>query len=186
MIANESSRAARADAARLVLVLALVLALAAALAGCNDAGSPKSAVVHFYASYLHDPIEGVPPAARQKEIAPVLSARLLRLIEAARAHSEAFARAHPGEKPPFVEGCLFASLFEGPRGFEIARIEPRPDGGADVVVRFWYERGKVEWEDTVVVAREGDRYVIDDVLFSGAGEFNPSGRLSDILAAREE
>lgn len=162
------------------------VAFVAALAACNDSGSPKSAVISFYAGYLHDRIEGVPSAARQKEIAPILSARLLSLIEAARAHSEEFARAHPDEKPPFVDGCLFASLFEGPRGFEIARTEPLPGGGANVVVRFWYERGSVEWEDTVVVARDGDRYVIDDVLLSGAGEFNPGGRLSEILAAREE
>ena len=29
------------------------------------------------------------------------------------------AKAHPDEKPPFVDGCLFASLFEGPKSFEV-------------------------------------------------------------------
>lgn len=28
---------------------------------------------------------------------------------------------------------------------------------------------------------EGGRYVIDDIVFSGAGEFNPPGRLSERL-----
>jgi hypothetical protein len=53
-----------------------------------------------------------------------------------------------------------------------------------VHVRF--SRDSARWEDAVLVIKEDGRYVIDDVLFSGAGEFNPSGRLSEQLTWREE
>ena len=36
-------------------------------------------------------------------------------------------------------------------------------------------------QDVVVLVREGSGYVIDDIEFSGAGPFNPPGRLSDAL-----
>ena len=37
-----------------------------------------------------------------------------------------------------------------------------------------------------MVVEERGRYVIDDVVFSGAGDFNLSGRLSDSLRSRED
>lgn len=52
-------------------------------------------------------------------------------------------------------------------------------------MRFRNEPGAYEWDDAVVVRREGSRHVVDDVLFGGADEFNPSGSLLQMLAARD-
>jgi hypothetical protein len=33
--------------------------------------------------------------------------------------------------------------------------------------------------------RQGDRYAIDDIVFSGVGPFNPAARLAEVLSWRE-
>ena len=140
-------------------------------------------VSRFYAKYLELQPAGLPTPEQQKELAPYLSRRLLRLMDAARAYSEKAAKAHPDEKPPFVDGCLFASVFEGPMAFRIGStvVEGR---GFKVQVHFTGDQG-VAWDDHVLLVREDGRYAIDDVLFSGAGAFNPPGRLSAALESRE-
>ena len=106
-------------------------------------------------------------------------------MDDARREQERFAQSHPDEKPPWVDGCLFASLFEGPDRFEIVGSEPQADGTTRLTVRFGY-RDAPAWQDAVIVARDGERWVIDDFVFSGAGQFNAPGRLSDSLTIRDE
>jgi hypothetical protein len=164
-----------------------LLGLAAALAASASAGSREdeaaAAVRGFYARYVELRPAGLPTREQQKSLAPFLSRRLLALMDGARTYSEARQKAHPDEKPPFVDGCLFASLFEGPKTFDIGAVAA--EGSAfRVQVHFRYD-DQVAWDDSVLVVREGKRSVIDDVLLSGAGEFNPPGRLTEALGSRE-
>jgi len=78
-----------------------------------------------------------------------------------------------------ADGCLFASLFEGPTSFDVGDVAY---GRSDirVAVRFRYGTD-THWQDEIVVRRERGVYVIDDVVFAGAGPFNPPGRLSEAL-----
>ena len=108
----------------------------------------------------------------------MLSERLYSLITSALQYSHDFATQHPDDKPPFVDGDHFTSNFEGPEAFEITSVE-----GHDVHVKFRYE--KFEWNDVIVVKEERGRYVIDDVKYGGAGEFNPPGVLSEHLQVRD-
>lgn len=97
-------------------------------------------------------------------------------------------------KPPCVEGGdYFESLFEWPdvrsnsgdnprQDFEVVRKEQQANGSWHVAVRFSYDTSPVvSWTDVVVVVEERGRLAIDDVIYSGVGEFNRSGRLSDVL-----
>ena len=118
-------------------------------------------------------------AAQQAELAPWLSERLERQLDAARAVQSAYRDAHPGEKPPLVDGFLFASLFEGPTDFVVGTAVAA-NGLSRVPVQFSYG-AEVTWQDTALVTQEGGRYVIDDVELAGAGPFNPAGRLSELL-----
>ena len=164
--------------------LLAVLAFGATTALAGEGSEPAAAVSGFYATYIKLSPAGLPTAAQQKELAPYLSRRLLALMDAARAYQEKEAKAHPDEKPPFVDGCLFASLFEGPKAFKVGTAVA--DGAASKVkVHFTAEEG-VAWDDEVVVIKEEGRYVIDDVLLSGIGQFNPPGRLSTNLESRGE
>lgn len=151
-------------------------------------------VARFYATYLERPIGGLPSGPDLERVRPMLSARLARLIDEALAYQAEFIAGHPDEpaadgsspvvhKPPFIDGDHFSSLFEGPLGFEISSATPSRPGEWEVAVRFRHET--YGWEDRIVVVEEGGILVIDDVLYGGAGPFNPSGRLSDALQSRE-
>ena len=158
--------------------------LAACAALPAAAQDPAATVTRFYERYVALKVDGLPSPAQQRELAPFLSRRLLRLLDDARAHQQKQAKAHPDEKPPWADGCLFASLFEGPKTAEVERSERKAAEQWHVVVRFAHDEAR--WQDTVVVTREAGRTVIDDVLLGGAGAFNPSGRLSESLRSRDD
>lgn len=136
---------------------------------------PEKVVEQFYTTYIAAKPAGLPDGETLQRLAPYLSPRLHDLIiDALKYRSEMIER-HPGEKPPFVDGDHFTSVFEGPRAFEILRTD-----GENVHVRFTHEPN-ITWEDIIVV-KDGR---IDDVIYGGAGDFNPSGRLTERLRARE-
>jgi len=137
--------------------------------------TPQATVERFYTTYIAHKPAGLPSGKDLTRLRPFLSAKLAAAIDAANVYSKEYARKNPDDKPPFVDGDYFASLFEGPSSFKTAAAVQ--DGNAwKVPVRFKYEN--VHWTDTVVVTRENGKYVIDDVIFGGAGEFNPPGHLS--------
>jgi hypothetical protein len=49
----------------------------------------------------------------------------------------AFINANPGDKPPWIEGGPFSSLFEGPTGFRVGE-ETTTAEGRQVLVAFEY------------------------------------------------
>lgn len=156
------------------------------LSGCSG-DSPRRPVEDFYRLYLKTKPIGLPTQEQQQAMAPYLSMRLLGLIDEARSYQETFKRQNSDEKPPWVDGCLFASLFEGPTRFKVSNVVANSDGTSTVKVHFWHETsdGQIsDWEDAVMVRKEGERFVIDDFLMSGAGPFNPPGRLSEDLKYR--
>ena len=146
---------------------------------CPDTDTAQGAVCAFYTTYLEVRPSGLPTPAQEAALEPGLSTRLeTRLADARRVQAD-FRERHPGEKPPLVDGCLFASLFEGPTSFTVG-IATAAGGVTRVPVRFRYG-SEAQWEDVIVLTREGGAYVIDDIEFAGAGPFNPPGRLSDRL-----
>lgn len=164
-------------------LLVLFFGLAVATQG-NE--TPAAPVTGFYTKYLILRPSGLPTRAQERDLAPYLSQRLLHLMKEARRHQEDLIRKNPDEKPPWIDGCLFASLFEGPNRFMIEQVLAQPDGSYQIKVHFWYEEGREGWIDTAIVRREAGRLVIDDFLLSGAGPFNPPHRLSDSLKWREQ
>lgn len=153
------------------------------LIGCSSI-TPRTPVDNFYKVYLKMKPVGLPTKEQEQKMAPYLSKRLLELMDEARNYQEEFRRQSPEDIPPWVDGCLFASLFEGPDRFEIVDLVPNPDETWTVKVHFGYVT--YEWEDLVIIGTEGQRYVIVEILMSGAGDFNPPGRLSGNLKYRGE
>jgi hypothetical protein len=180
----------------MTLAAALTAGEFPAVAGQHSGESPRTVVADFYAAYVPNRQGGLPGGAELQRIAPFLSRRLHGLIVAANAYVEGWVRRHPAEpavdglppgelKPPFVDGDYFSSLFEGPKSFKVSRVVPGRKGSWNVYVRFWYEADAEGWEDAVIVIAERGHYKIDDVVYSGAGPFNPPGRLSRRLIQRE-
>lgn len=170
-----------------IALTVLVLVAPVLFAAIGDA--PDVVVNRFYTAYLHAKSPGLPSESQMKALAPHLSARLQESIRAARVYQKQYEREHPGDKPPFADGDLFSSLFEGPTSFEVEPGEETPEG-SKIVVRFSYQDPAkpsevFRWQDAVIVRKEGKRYVVDDVLYLGDWEFKNSGRLSDVLKSRD-
>jgi len=109
---------------------------------------------------------GIPDARQLARLAPFLTPELRGLMAAAKKEQERCARAFPGEKPPWLEGDIFSSSFEGFTAFRVGASKGR--GKARVVtVRFRYVEGKsrVEWIDDVVLRNEAGRWRVDDLLY---------------------
>ncbi|HEV8579715.1 MAG TPA: hypothetical protein VGX68_11605 [Thermoanaerobaculia bacterium] len=169
---------------RIAQTLALLAVLLATGAECGPREKAAAVVSDFYTVYIPHRQGGLPEGAELQRLAPFLSERLHASIVAALDYQEAWEKRHPEDKPPFVDGDFFSSLFEGPESFKVSRVTVSSKTAWKVQVHFRYET--VEWDDTVLVIAERGRYKIDEVLYSGAGEFNPPGRLSERLKSREE
>ena len=172
------------------MLRATILGLVIAVAGCavtpfgtgTDCGAadtPEGAVCGFYTRYLEVRPMGLPTPEQQAALASWLSDGLEARLDAARRVQAQFRAENPGEKPPLVDGCLFASLFEGPTSFSVG-VAATGGGVTRVPVQFRYGT-EATWQDVAVLVREGSAYVIDDIEFAGAGPFNPPGRLSEAL-----
>jgi hypothetical protein len=150
-------------------------------------------VLELYTELMDKRVSGAPAADQLVALRPLLSTELHDLLRQARLLRDAEAAAYPDEKPPFAEGDLFTSLFEGPTGLEIVvDAGHRDDAGVSegddrrhLAVRFSYDRETPTfvWTDTVVVVREGGRWVVGDVQYGGGWDFANGGSLVDSLSA---
>ena len=149
-----------------------------------EPGTPAGVAVRFYE--LHQPHAGagVPDAAQMETYKPLLTRPLIAALERARAERDAAIANAPDEKPPYVEGALFASLFEGYTNVQPAALASE-GWEASVVVCFAYAQGgaRTEWTDTVVLRKEDGEWRIDDVQYGGQWNFANHGSLRAQLPA---
>lgn len=169
--------------------LALLLAGAPAL-GADPAAHPQAAVQAFYDLRIAQlPAGGAPDDASLKVIAAQLTPRLQCLLKTAHRFDEAFLATQPGDKPPFVEGDLWSSLFEGPTRVKAQPARLARDMAWVPVRMFFDDGGKPDangWTDTVVLNRIDGRWLIADVNYGGNFAFGNSGRLSGVLVDQLE
>jgi hypothetical protein len=160
--------------------------IAALLVACQRAPEPsaRTVVQEFYASTIAQRVDGAPTVAQLATLGPFLSDTLRALLAAARQRSEADAAREPNEKPAFVEGNLFSSLFEGPNAVEVVADSTRGDVQvATVHMTSTTANPPVVWTDRVVLTKQGGRYVIDDVEYGGTWDFASKGSLRASLVA---
>ncbi len=141
----------------------------------HAAERPQDVVERFYTIHVAGRPSGLPDGKELEKLAPLFSERLHALIVNALKYRDAMMKEHPDDKPPYVDGDMFTSVFEGPRAFKILGVD-----GDKVRVQF-SDEPNITWQDTILVKEENGHYVIDDILFGGLGDFNPPGRLTDRL-----
>lgn len=158
---------------------------------CMDgmaADPAREAATAFYRSYAKLRAEarrmtGLPDAKQLGRLAPMLTAELRRALAAAKAEQQRCAKAFPDGKPPWIEGDLFSSNFEG---FTSFRAGPGKGRGRtrSVTVRFRYVEGKsrVEWSDELLLRNESGRWRVDDVAYRATFAFS-SGFGSNLRAS---
>lgn len=171
-----------------VLSLMLVLPLAAC-GGENGEDGATAATRSFYDVVLAAHSSGVPEEELRTELRSVISPDLDSLIaqaaEAERRHTERV----NNEEPPYLQGDIFSSLFEGPTGYEVGPCEEREEKGevsmrCDVMLVHDGEE-PVQWTDRVVLVASGTpedrRWLVDNILYGGDWDFAPKGSLKQVL-----
>lgn len=174
-----------------ILSLVLVLPLAACGEADGDPGA-VSAARSFYDIVLAAHSSGVPDDGLRAELRPVISPDLDSLIaqaaEAERRHTE---RTN-NEEPPYMQGDIFSSLFEGATGYEIGPCTEQQENGevsmrCEVMLVHDAENEPVQWTDRVVLSASGTpedrRWLVDDILYGGDWDFAPKGSLKASLRA---
>ena len=137
---------------------------------------------NFYATLRDLNIRGLPDKDHLKEITPFLSRDVIAIIKRDQKKQDAFIKKHPDEKPPWAEGDLFSSLFEGRTSYGIGKSRTKGSTvEVDVYLQFNGETNKVKWTDTVVLKKIGGKWLVTNILFKGKWQFKSGGSLLQAL-----
>jgi hypothetical protein len=168
------------------LILTPFLALLAIGSVIADPPKQQSAnrfAARFYRTYLKLKVRGLPDAKEYKILSPLLSEELRQLFEAAKREQERFIKENgPDQKPPWIEGDLFTSLFEGAHSFKLGSPRIR-DNYAEVPVSLEYrgDGSASQWSDTLVLIGTKEGWRVWDILLNGEWEFKSGNSLRGIL-----
>ncbi|AWB33175.1 DUF3828 domain-containing protein [Orrella marina] len=171
------------------LILACTsLVVAFALMGCasklvndQEAVSQREAVHEFYDQVITLNIHGLPDKAEMSQLAPLMSGRLVSLLETAKAHEARELGLHRGTEPPLIQGSVFVSLFEG--ASRVIAIEPDDTPNMWAVTLAYGQPGtdEFDWTDEVLLTKESGKWVVDDIDLLGQWDFARTGWLSNSL-----
>lgn len=164
-----------------------LLILTIFVAGNAHAQQPTARVFaeRFYQTYLELNARGLPDENQLISLAPFLSDDLRRLFEKARVEQERFVKENSAdEKPPWADGDLFTSLFEGARTFKIGKTKTR-GAYTEISVHLKYrENGEtVRWTDTLVLVETKKGWRVWNILLNGDWQFKNGSDLRRILSA---
>ena len=145
--------------------------------------SPAQAAREFYTELISRKVSGLPQGDAWAALMPRMTGSLTAAMQAARKEQADFMKKEPNGKPPWIEGDLFSSLFEGPQQFALGKARISEDR-ASVPVAFTYtDRGETSrWTDTLQLRKVGKAWLIDDVQYGGDWAFGNKGTLQDALA----
>ncbi|MEH6420609.1 hypothetical protein [Pseudomonas sp. CGJS7] len=145
--------------------------------------SAAEAARAFYRMHLQLRASGLPVGEDLARYRPMLSKRLLALMGPAARERDRMIAQEPDLKPPFIEGDLFTSLFEGASEFELGQRKALGPDRETMEIEFSYTEGgqTSRWKDRVTMLREDGRWKLDDVEYGGSWDFATRGRLSDSL-----
>lgn len=145
--------------------------------------SGPAVVVQSCCSILREHrVSGLPDVEAFKKLAPLISPELAASLKAAQKEQEDFIRENPDEKPPWIEGDLFSSLFEGAQTFQLGQTRISGDL-AEVPVTCTYAEGghSTVWTDTWILVNTADGWRLDDVSYGGTWDFSNTGSLKAAL-----
>ena len=169
-------------------VRAVLLAAPLALGACHSCpqaakdapagkGDATSTAKAFYQALRQEPVRGLPDAKQMKRLSPFLSEGLVSGFAKAAKEQKAYMAKFPEDKPPWIEGDLFSSLFEGPTSWTTgpAAVKGRK---AEAPVRLVYRDAEkpVEWTDTIILEQGADgAWKVTDIRMGGKWAFKAGG-----------
>ena len=125
-------------------------------------------------------IHGLPAEAVLKRLQPLLTPELHALIVKARVEQQRQMQKYPDEKPDWIEGDLFGSLFEGVTKWELGSAFSAPEVDATVKVKLTYVEGTqppVNWTDTLVFKQREGKWLLNDIRMGGEWAFKAGDSL---------
>jgi hypothetical protein len=148
-----------------------------------DLSTPASAAKAFYTELQGRKLRGLSQNKDWDFIVQLMTPELASAVRRAQAEQADFIKKNPDEKPPWVDGDLFSSLFEGPQQFSIGKAA-LSGKTATVPLTFAYtESGNTtKWTDTLMLAKTEKGWLIQDLSYGGGWEFGSKGTLLDALA----
>jgi hypothetical protein len=159
------------------------------------AAAPERVVADLYGALATLRPSGAPTEAQRAALAPLLSSELVGLLSRADTARATARAAAPTEKPPFTDGDLFSSLFEGPTAHQVgapvsgAAVPGGRLGDLTVPVTLTHVADPAAgskpttWTDTVLLREENGRFVVADIAFGGDWDFANKGSLVAALRA---
>jgi hypothetical protein len=141
---------------------------------------PLPAATAFYRELRTLPVDGLPKGDAWKSLKALITPELAQVIELAQAEQAAAIKKEPDEKPPWVEGDLFSSLFEGPNSFKFGSVTIS-GAKAEVIVHCSYTGGGAtsSWTDTLLLVKSDKGWLVDDIRFGGTWDFANKGTLKE-------
>jgi hypothetical protein len=148
------------------------LAVALFAGGALAADEPRSVAEAFCKARLADD-EG-------KTLA-LLTPSLVKVIEEAKARNDVIAKATPDEKPPFGDGIPYQAFPDVAEGCEAGEISDE-SGRVEVEIDYLFPKTpKANWTDRLKLVVDGDRLLIDDILFANVANGEPDQGLRRVL-----
>jgi hypothetical protein len=133
------------------------------------ADDAKQAAEGFYRSYSElrtSGLTGVPDESQLAKLSPLLAPELTRALAAAKREQQRCMKKFPDDKPPWIEGDIFSSSFEGFTSFTVEVSKPRGKS-REVKVHFTYADGKdrTNWTDVLILVNANGHWLVNDVYY---------------------
>jgi hypothetical protein len=155
---------------RFRLMIALLGALSAGSAIAAD--DPKSVGDAFCIARLGDD---------ETATLALLTPSLVKAIDEAKARRDVIAKATPDEKPPFGDGIPYQAFPDVASDCEIGRVSDK-SGSIEVEVTYLFpETPNADWTDRLKLVAEGDKLLVDDILFANVANGEPDQGLRRAL-----
>ena len=152
----------------------------------SEPANPNDLVMDFYSKIISLHLSGLPDENNLSQILPYFSPEYKSLFTEAKQIQQEFIKSHPEEKPPWIEGDLFSSLFEGPDHFIIGTSKINQEEAQISVELENRQSGKtVKWTDIVILKKIDSHWMISDILYKGKFEFKNGESLSTLLKTRD-
>lgn len=147
---------------------------------------PQAAARLFYTELRRLGLRALPTPEEWEPFVPRVTPELNEAIRRAQKEQADFRRQFPDEKPPWVDGDLFSSLFEGPRTFTFGAVKTRGDVAEARVECVHTEGGDTaKWTDVIVLRKSDGGWLVDDLRYGGTWDFAATGTLRSALVPVE-
>jgi len=142
------------------------------------AGGPDSVAQQFYDLRISQPSQGIPDTTLLAKYRPYLSDHLYQTLQQAASQAS--------QPAAWRQGDLFSSLAQGPASASVDSASTIPDRDArNIPLRVTLARGDKQWRDEILMIREGQCWVVQDVRYMAPDSHLNGGSLSQLLEQKK-